>query len=99
MACGAGGTLTELLDDVGMRLAPIGRRTARDLLRGLRTVKLLDGWRGAPRCDQPAIVDVITRMATLIDDRPEIAELEINPLIATPDGACGVDLRVRLRRA
>ena len=99
VACGAGGTLTELLDDVGMRLAPVGRRTARDLVRGLRTAKLLSGWRGAPPCDLGAVVDVVTRMGTLIDDRPEIAELEINPLIATPDGVSAVDLRVRLRSA
>jgi acyl-CoA synthetase (NDP forming) len=97
VACGAGGTLTELLEDVGMRLAPVGRRTARDLVRALRTAKLLNGWRGAPRCDVGAVVDVITRMATLIDDRPEIAELEINPLIATSDGVSAVDLRVRLQ--
>jgi acyl-CoA synthetase (NDP forming)/GNAT superfamily N-acetyltransferase len=99
VACGAGGTLAELLDDVGMRLAPLGRRTARDLVGELRTAKLLDGWRGAPRCDVGAVVDVVTRMATLIDDRPEIAELEINPLIATPGGVSAVDLRVRLRGA
>ena len=98
VACGAGGTLAELLDDVGMRLAPVGRRTARDLIRGLRTAKLLDGWRGAPRCDTAAVVDVVVRIATLIDDRPEIAELEINPLIAMPGGVSAVDLRVRLQR-
>ncbi|HEX5922850.1 MAG TPA: GNAT family N-acetyltransferase, partial [Baekduia sp.] len=98
VACGAGGTLTELLDDVGMRLAPVGRHGARALVRGLRTAKLLDGWRGAPRCNITAVVDVVTRVATLIDDRPEIAELEVNPLIATPDGVSAVDLRVRLRQ-
>lgn len=98
VACGAGGTLTELLDDVGMRLAPVGRRGARALVGGLRTAKLLNGWRGAPRCDVTAVVDVVTRVATLIDDRPEIAEVEINPLIATPEGVSAVDLRVRLRQ-
>jgi acyl-CoA synthetase (NDP forming) len=96
VACGAGGTLAELLDDVGMRLAPLGRRSARELVRALRTAKLLEGWRGAPRADTAGVVDVVLRMATLVADRPEIAEVEINPLIARPDGVRAVDLRVRV---
>lgn len=97
--CGAGGTLAELLDDAATRLAPVGPNTAAELVGGLRIARLLAGWRGAPPCDTAAAIDAVARMATLIDDRPEIAEIEINPLIVGPGGATAVDLRVRLRAA
>jgi hypothetical protein len=96
VACGAGGTTAELWHDVQVRLAPIGRLGAAEMLRALRCFPLLNGWRGAPRAKLRAVEDVIRRMAALVVDRPEIAEIECNPLIATPAGAVAVDLRVRL---
>jgi acetate---CoA ligase (ADP-forming) len=69
---------------------------AAEMLRALRCFPLLNGWRGAPRAKLRAVEDVIRRMAALVVDRPEIAEIECNPLIATPAGAVAVDLRVRL---
>ena len=97
VACGAGGTSAELLADVAVRLAPVGPGTAEAMLRGLRCFPLLDGWRGAPRCDLDAVTGVIRRVAALVADHPQIAELDANPVIAGPDGATIVDLRVRLR--
>lgn len=94
--CGAGGTTAELWHDVQLRLAPVGRRTAAGMVAELRCAPLLRGWRGAPSVKRGAIEDVVRRVATLASDRPEIAELECNPVIATPQGAEAVDLRVRL---
>jgi acyl-CoA synthetase (NDP forming) len=96
VACGAGGTEAELLADVQVRLAPVGPRTAGEMLRALRCFPLLDGWRGMARADVAAVEECIVRTAALAADRPEIRELECNPLVVGADGALAVDLRVRL---
>jgi acetyl coenzyme A synthetase (ADP forming)-like protein len=96
VACGAGGRAVELLGDVAVRLAPLGRRAAGEMLRSLRTFPLLDGYRGAPRADLAAVEDVLLRVSALAAAHPEIAELDCNPLIAGPDGAAVADARIRL---
>jgi acetyl coenzyme A synthetase (ADP forming)-like protein len=96
IAVGAGGTTAELIGDVQVRLAPIGRREAAAMLRELRTFPLLDGFRGAPRADVGAVEDIVTRVAALAAAHPEIAELDCNPVVAGPDGAVIVDARIRL---
>jgi len=96
VACGAGGGAVELLGDVSVRLAPLGRRAARSMLRSLRTFPLLDGYRGAPRADISRIEDVLLRVSALAATHPEIAELDCNPLTAGPDGALVLDARIRV---
>ena len=59
---------------------------AREMVRSLRTFPLLDGYRGAPRCDLAAIEDVLLRVSAMVEAHPEIVELDCNPLIAGPDG-------------
>ena len=80
VACGAGGGAVELLGDVSVRLAPLGRARPRAMLRSLRTFPLLDGYRGAPRADLAAVEDVLLRVSALAAAHPEIAELDCNPL-------------------
>ena len=96
LACGAGGTTAELLSDVAVRITPLTDLDAREMLRSLRTFPLLDGYRGAPRCDVAAIEDVLLRVSAMVEAHPEIVELDCNPLIAGPDGAVIVDARVRV---
>jgi acetyl coenzyme A synthetase (ADP forming)-like protein len=96
VAVGAGGTSAELIRDIQVRLAPLGRREAAEMLRALRTFPLLDGYRGRPRADVAALEDVVLRMSALAAAHPEIAELDCNPVIAGPSGALAVDRRVRL---
>jgi acetyl coenzyme A synthetase (ADP forming)-like protein len=98
VACGAGGTAVELLGDVQVRLAPVSPSEATDMVRGLRTFPLLDGFRGAPRTDVAALEDVVVRIGWLAANHPEIAELDLNPVIVSPDGAVAVDARVRVER-
>jgi acetyl coenzyme A synthetase (ADP forming)-like protein len=93
---GLGGVLVEVLRDVRFRIAPFARQDARDLIRGIRGVALLDGVRGAGPVDQAALEDVVLRVAQLAGDFPEIAELDLNPLLAREDGVVAVDARVRL---
>lgn len=93
---GLGGIFVEVLRDVIFRVAPINRRDAADMIAGLRGAKLLDALRGSPPADRRAIEDVLLRLSLLAEDFPEIAELDVNPLLAFPDRAVAVDGRVLL---
>ena len=96
VACGAGGVAVELLGDVQVRLAPLGPRDADAMLRELKTFPLLDGYRGRPRAELDSLRDLILRVGALAAAHPAVAELDLNPVIATPEGALVVDARVRL---
>ena len=93
---GLGGTLVEVLGDVVFRLAPIHRLDAADMVRGIRGFRLLTGVRGALPSDLGALEEVLLRVSRLVTDFPEIAELDLNPVLAFPDGARVVDARVML---
>ena len=99
VACGAGGTAVELLHDTSLRLAPVGHQDAREMLEELTTYPLLTGFRGAPKVDVEAAIEVICRLAALADLHPTLAEIECNPVTVTPDGVFAVDSRARLAMA
>ncbi len=96
VACGAGGTAVELTSDVSVRITPLTDQDARDMIRSLRTFPLLEGFRGAPRADVTALEEVLLRVSALVDDHPEVAEMDLNPVIVGPDGAVVVDARARV---
>jgi acyl-CoA synthetase (NDP forming) len=96
VALGPGGTLAELIGDAGFRLAPLTDIDADELVRGGKAGVLLSGFRGAPPSDIPALADAVLRVARLVDDLPEVAELDLNPVIAKPDGCVVVDARIRV---
>jgi acetyl coenzyme A synthetase (ADP forming)-like protein len=99
IACGAGGTLVEILKDVSVRLSPLGRSDAATMIRELRSFPLLNGYRGAPVCDVAALEDILLRVSALAENHPELAELDCNPVIVGADGAVVVDARVRVAEA
>ena len=66
------------------------------MMHGIRGARLLDGVRGAPPVSKDAIAEVLVRLGQMAMAHPEIAELDINPLLAFPDGAIAVDARVRV---
>jgi acyl-CoA synthetase (NDP forming) len=96
LACGAGGVQTELLKDVAIRLTPLTEVEAAGMLRSLRTFPLLEGYRGAPAADIASIERLLLTVSMLAEAHHEIAELDLNPVIAGPDGAVVVDARVRV---
>jgi acyl-CoA synthetase (NDP forming) len=96
LACGAGGTATELLKDVAVRITPITKGEAHRMLRSLKTFPQLDGYRGAPRVDVAALEDILLRVSALVEAHAEIAEMDLNPLIVHSTGAVVVDARIRL---
>jgi acyl-CoA synthetase (NDP forming) len=91
----AGGVLTEIVQDRSLRLAPVDRATAREMLAELRALPLLSGYRGQPRGDLDALADAIAALSQLAHD-PTVAEAEINPLIVRPQGVMAVDALVQL---
>ncbi len=96
VTCAASGVAVELLGDVQVRLAPLGPREADGMLRDLRTFPLLDGHRGRPRADLGSLCDLVLRVGALAATHPAVAELDLDPVIATPKGALVVDAGVRL---
>jgi acyl-CoA synthetase (NDP forming) len=99
LMAGSGGVLTDLLADRQWRGLPLTDLDAADMVRSLRCAPLLAGYRGADAADQAAVLDVIHRIAWLAEQVPELAELDINPLVASPSGAFAVDVRIRLSPA
>lgn len=93
---GLGGTATELLGDTTTRLAPLTDADAHDMIRELRSSPLLFGYRGAANADVDALEDLLLRISALADEVPEIAELDLNPVIVGPDGAVTVDAKIRV---
>jgi acetate---CoA ligase (ADP-forming) len=96
LACGAGGTAAEVLRDVEVRLTPLADRDAAEMIRALRSFPLLAGFRGAPVADVGALEQVVLRVSAMVETHEEIAELDLNPVIVSPDGAVAVDARIRL---
>lgn len=96
VACGAGGVQVELLRDVSVRLTPLASEDASEMVRSLKTFPLLNGFRGAPLCDVAALEDGLLRVSALVEDIPQIAELDCNPFVVHEDGAVILDARVRV---
>ena len=97
---GLGGIFVEALKDVTFRIAPFSRLEAEAMLDEIRARALLDGIRGKPPVDKAAIVEVLLRIGQLVQDFPEIVELDINPLIAYSEdqGAIAIDMRLVLSK-
>ncbi len=93
---GVGGPPTELLGDVARRSPPLHEADVVDLVRGVRAAPLLFGHRGAEPVDIEALEDVVGRVSVLADHLPEVAELELDPVVASPQGVCVLGARARL---
>ncbi|WP_020525530.1 acetate--CoA ligase family protein [Catelliglobosispora koreensis] len=90
---GLGGVHTEVLRDVVFALAPVTAAHAITLLRSLKTARLLDGFRGSPAVDVAAAAKAIETITTVSASHPELAELEVNPLLVSAHGAVALDAR------
>ncbi len=100
MMFGLGGIQVELMKDVSFRVHPLTDLDARDMIRSIRGHALLEGWRGAPAGDVAALEQLILRVSQMLDEHPEIEDMDMNPVkvLAPGDGCVVVDARVSVRR-
>ena len=99
VAFGPGGTLAELIGAARFALAPLTDVDIEVAMTTGKAARLIAGWRGAPPADQAALGDLLHRLSRLALDFPEVAELDLNPVLALADGCVAVDARVRLQRS
>lgn len=95
---GAGGIAVELLKDRALALPPLNAPLVRELVARTQVGSLLGGHRGQPGVNQDALTDVVLRVSQLACDLAEVAELDVNPLLADAEGVLALDARIRLRR-
>jgi acetyltransferase len=91
---GEGGTAVEVIADRSLALPPLNRALAHALVDRTRIAKLLRGWRDVPPVHIEAVLDTLVSVSQLLAELPEIAELDINPLLANPEGVIALDARV-----
>ncbi len=91
---GLGGIYVEVFKDVNFAFAPLTREDALDMINGLHSSKLLEGVRGERAVNKESIIEAIGRLSQLVNDFPEIMELDINPLLANQDGVKALDARI-----
>jgi acyl-CoA synthetase (NDP forming) len=93
---GAGGTLVELLKDVSFRIVPLSPRDAREMIAEIKSYPLLTGFRGTEPADLASLEKLLVQVSKLVEDHPEIKELDLNPVIAHREGVLIVDARIVL---
>ena len=98
VAFGPGGRMAELIGEAGFRIVPLSDVDAEELVLEGKAGRLVRGFRGGTPGDVHALTDVLHRLSRLGEDLPEVAELDLNPVIAFPEGCTVVDARVRVRR-
>ncbi|TFF88822.1 MAG: acetyl-CoA synthetase [Promethearchaeota archaeon] len=94
---GIGGILVELLEDVSFRIAPITEYDAKEMIHEIKGFPILDGYRGKPKADLDAIVDVLLKISDLVVKNEEIYEMDLNPVFIYDKGLICVDARIILK--
>ncbi|MFZ8791453.1 MAG: acetate--CoA ligase family protein [Thermosphaera aggregans] len=95
---GLGGIFVEVLKDVSFRVSPIRMEDAMEMLREIKSYKVLEGYRGQPPVNKDAIAEIIVKTSMLLEENPEIESIDLNPVMAYPDSAMAVDARIILKK-
>ncbi len=96
MMFGLGGVLVEVLKDVAFRVVPLNERDARQMVHEIKGYPLLEGYRGQDPADIARLEQLLLKVSQFIEQHPEVAELDLNPVFAYKDGALAVDARIVL---
>ena len=96
--CGLGGIFIEVLKDVQAGIAPFSKNYAQSMISHLKSYKLIEGARGQKGANVELFAEAVARLSTLVNIAPEIAEMDLNPLLGTPDRVVAVDARIRLQK-
>jgi len=99
VAFGQGGTAVEVVGDVAVALPPLDLVLAEECMGRTRIRRLLDGWRGRPPVDLEAVRGALVRVSQLVVECPEVVELDVNPLLASPSGVIALDARILVQPA
>lgn len=99
MMFGLGGIMVEVLKDVSFRLVPLSTKDAGQMIDEIKGKPVLQGVRGQPPADLDALKSTIVKVSELVEQHPEIRELDLNPVFAYPDGALAVDARIVVSEA
>ena len=94
---GLGGIFVEVYKDVAFRLPPLSEADARDMIQEIRGLPILTGFRGRPPCDLQAIANCLLAVSRLVEARPDLDELDLNPILAYPTGCLVVDAKLVLK--
>ena len=99
MMFGAGGIYAELMKDISIRLPPLTDLDAREMIKSIKMAKILEGYRDTPAGDTDAVEDLLLRLSAMVEDIPQISELDFNPVKVMPkgEGYWVVDARIMLK--
>jgi acetyltransferase len=96
--CGMGGIFIEVLKDVQAGLCPIDKNEAKQMIRKLKSYKIIEGTRGQDGINEEAFIDVVFKLSALLHYAPEIIELDLNPLLGTAKTVIAVDARINIEK-
>ncbi len=96
--CGLGGVFIEILKDTSAELSPVSKSLAGEMIKSLKSYKIIQGARGQEGVDEQKFADTIARLSALCEAAPEIKELDLNPLLGSKDRVVAVDSRIRIEQ-
>ena len=96
--CGLGGIFVEILKDVSAGLSPLSIDEAMSMIENLRSKKILEGARGQKPIDKLKFAEILVKLSALLQAAPEIAEMDVNPLLASEDKIVAVDARINIQK-
>ena len=96
--CGMGGIFIEVLKDVSAGLVPVSKAEASTMIKNLKSYKIIQGVRGQQGVNEDVFADIIARLSALLEAAPEIKELDLNPLLGSPDKVVAVDARINIQK-
>lgn len=96
--CGLGGIFVEVLKDVASGLCPLSQKEALNMIQSLKSYKIIQGVRGKEGVDENRYADVLVRLSALLQAAPEIAEMDVNPLLGKGNSIVAVDARIRINK-
>lgn len=95
---GIGGVFLELIKDIRVGLAPLGREETRSLIRKLKGYKIIEGYRGKPGVNEDTLIDIVLHVCSLLKAAPEIEEMDINPIIGYGEDLKATDVRIKIKK-
>ena len=96
--CGMGGIFIEVFKDTQAEISPVSKERALEMIRGLKSYKIIQGVRGQEAISEEKYADAIVRLSALLEVAPEIKELDLNPLLGSKNRVVAVDARIRIEK-